>query len=217
MEHGAKTHNARRAPRLPILLQTPYSPLMPYTLPTNAKKVFDGILFELWQWDQERYDGSHATYECATRQDSASVIGFLDRDTILLEEQEQPSREKSFLDVPGGRVDPGETAEQAARREFEEETGYRIGRLRHFETIDLEGSTRFSISLYLGTDLTDHIGQHVEAGEKIRVRAIPWKEAVRLSLEGAMRQAWVMLAILRMEYEPKTKKILEDFLKNTRS
>ncbi|MDL1953396.1 NUDIX hydrolase [Candidatus Uhrbacteria bacterium UHB] len=187
---------------------------MPYTLPPHAQRVFDGVLFNVWQWDQELYDGSHATYECATRHDSASMIAFSDPKTILLTEQEQPSREKPFLDVPGGRVDKGETAEHAARREFEEETGLRVGRMRHFQTIPLEGSTRFSISLFLGTDLTNHAeGSHTEPGEKIRLRPVPWEEAVRLSLNGALRQAWVMLAILRIEYDPETRRMLDDFLK----
>lgn len=182
-------------------------------VPKDATKTFDGILFNIYQWDLDLYDGTRARYECAVRQDSASVIAFKDPDTIVLTEQEQPNRAKPFIDVPGGRVDEGEEPEQTARREFLEETGMSIGRLIPYKQIQLSGSTRFTLHYYLATDLEEVAGaQHPDPGERITVRYTPIDEAVRMSLQQEMRQAWVMLAILSFAYDPKSKKILEYFL-----
>jgi ADP-ribose pyrophosphatase len=186
---------------------------MPPQIPKNAKKVFNGILFNIYQWDQKRYDGSVVPYECARRQDSVSVIAFQDPDTIILTEQEQPGRPEPFYDVPGGRVDEGETPEQAAKREFLEETGMRIGRLKQFKTIPLTGSTRFTLHYFLGTDLTkDPNAKHLDPGEKIVVQPTSLQAAVEMSLRQEMRQAWIMLSILSFIYDPKQSKVLKDFL-----
>lgn len=190
---------------------------MHHSLPRNAKKVFKGVLMDIWQWDQKRYDGSHATYECVVRQDSAHVLAFKDSKTIILTKQEQPGRAKPFLDIPGGRINKDETPEQAARREFFEETGLRIGRLLHWKSFTLHGATRFTIHYYIATDLTNHAkGKHLDAGEKVTLMPTPWKKALRLCLESKIRQAWVMLMILSLEYDTKSKKNLKDFLSGTK-
>jgi len=184
---------------------------MPISPPPNAAHVFHGTVFDIWQWDQERFDGSHATYECLTRQDAAHVIAFLNPHTIILAEQEQPGR-PPFLDIPGGRVDEGETPETTARREFKEETGYDIGKLELFRRIDFRGYQRFSSFLYLATDLKNGSLQHLDAGEKIAVKPTPFDDAVRLSLSDGLRQSYAMLAILSLRYNEDARRKLETFL-----
>ena len=43
-------------------------------MPEHAKKVFSGVMFDVYQWEQEMYDGSTATFEKLTRPDTAQVI-----------------------------------------------------------------------------------------------------------------------------------------------
>ncbi len=53
---------------------------------------------------------------------------------------------------PGGHAEPGELLEQAARREFEEETGYRCGELEWLTTFEHpsdDGRVRYELSLFL--------------------------------------------------------------------
>lgn len=64
---------------------------------------------------------------------------------------------KNWLSFPGGRLDPGESPQAAARRELYEETGLSAGALRHLVTLDLaqeeQYSTSYFLSVYLALDI----------------------------------------------------------------
>lgn len=185
---------------------------MPISPPPHATRVFKGVIHDIWQWDQELFDGSRATFECMTRPDTVAVIAFLDPHTVLLTEQQHSGRD-SFLDVAGGRMEAGETPHACAMREFLEETGYVIGRLQLFREIPLRGSARLIKHVYLATNLTPSgAGMALDAGEHIVLRPTPWQDAVTLCLQNTLRGQESMLAILAMEFDPDARKVKEQFL-----
>lgn len=185
---------------------------MPVPPPPHAKRAFHGLMHDIWQWDQEMFDGSHDAFECVTRPDTAAVIAFLDPHTVLLTQQEQAGR-VSFVDVAGGRVELGETTEEAARREFLEETGYEIGTLQLFRETKLQGSMRFVRTVFLAKDLRlVQENGNPDAGERIALRPTPWSDAVQMCLTQSLRGQDAMLAILAMEFDPEARAMKEQFL-----
>lgn len=68
---------------------------------------------------------------------AASVVVRRRNRFLLVERAFEPSR--GMFAFPGGRVQPGETAEQAARRELLEETGLSAPQLRFLQQLDLTG------------------------------------------------------------------------------
>jgi ADP-ribose pyrophosphatase len=62
-------------------------------------------------------------YSIQTR-DYVSVFACTDRGAFPLVRQYRPAVERVTLELPSGHVEPGETPEQAARKELFEETGY---------------------------------------------------------------------------------------------
>lgn len=68
---------------------------------------------------------------------AASVVVRRQNRFLLVERAFAPS--KGMFAFPGGRVQPGETAEQAARRELLEETGLCVSQLRFLQQLDLTG------------------------------------------------------------------------------
>jgi mutator protein MutT len=64
---------------------------------------------------------------------AAAILGDAEGRVLLARRAHDPGRGK--LDVPGGFVDPGETAEQAIRRELREELSVEIDELAYFATL----------------------------------------------------------------------------------
>jgi ADP-ribose pyrophosphatase len=177
--------------------------------------VYKNARHEVWEWDQELYDGSHKTFSCMVRQDTAAVIPFLDANTVLLLWEAQPDRIKPFWDVPGGCIESDEQdPSHAVQRELLEETGYRAQAVQHFRTTRFEGLSRFEEFVFLAKGLTDGGGPQREPGEKIELRPTAWDDAVKLALRGELRRQEVMLAILAMEFDPEARAIKQTFLQS---
>ena len=103
-------------------------------VPDQAERVFEGMIFDVYQWPQKLFDGSEYRFEMLKRPDTVSVICVAD-DRVLVVDDEQPhlGSRRSF---PGGRIDK-EDADvlAAAKREIKEETGY------SFESFEYLGKT----------------------------------------------------------------------------
>ena len=70
-------------------------------IPDHAKRVFQGVIFDVYQWQQELFDGSIETFEALRRPNTLMVIPTMG-DTILLAEEVQPGKGR-FLSLFGGR------------------------------------------------------------------------------------------------------------------
>jgi ADP-ribose pyrophosphatase len=76
-------------------------------------------------------DGSLHEFDLVGRQGDrgAIVLGLTSENMVIVAEQFRPGPNKSMNELPGGMIEAGEDPEQAARREFREETGYEAGRM----------------------------------------------------------------------------------------
>lgn len=91
-------------------------------IPKHAKKVFEGVIFDTYQWEQELFDGSITTFETVHRNGIAVVIPVLE-DKILIIKEEQPGR-PPYMAVPAGFLEKYDaTPLDGAQRELQEETG----------------------------------------------------------------------------------------------
>jgi ADP-ribose pyrophosphatase len=115
---------------------------------------------------------------------------------ILLERQYRHAAQSMMWELPAGRIDDGETALTAAKRELLEETGYTA---RQWKRI-----LHFYVSPgFLDETMTIYLAEGLQAGdarpepdEKIAVRFFPLSEAKRMALHGRIRDAKTISGIL---------------------
>jgi hypothetical protein len=92
-------------------------------LPKNAKKVFQGKIFDVYQWEQKMFDNSVEIFEKLKRADTVVAIA-IKGDKIIIQEQKQPDWTHLLVSLPGGRCERNELPLSAVKRELLEETGY---------------------------------------------------------------------------------------------
>ena len=68
--------------------------------PDSAKLMFKGVIFEVYQWQQQMYDGSTETFEALKRPDTVSIIPVTKDKKFIILRQEQPGL-VSRLGFPG--------------------------------------------------------------------------------------------------------------------
>jgi ADP-ribose pyrophosphatase len=79
--------------------------------------------------------------------------------TVLLERQFRPPLGRDVIELPAGLVDPGESMENAARRELIEETGWSASRLQYLAEGPMStGASTEILRTYLCTGL-EHVGK----------------------------------------------------------
>lgn len=140
--------------------------------PSSAKIVFKGVLFDVWQWQQAFSDGSKKTFETLQRPDTVLILPVLPDGLVILAEEAQPGM-VSMLRTLGGRIEPGELPEEAARRELLEESGFAAKELRLWDAWQPVNKIDWAVYLYVAHGLSKQSGTALEAGEKITLRTLP--------------------------------------------
>ncbi len=163
----------------------------------------------------ERADGRRARREVAGHPGAVAIVALDPEERVLLVRQYRHPAGRVLLEIPAGTLDRDaatgapEDPDDAARRELEEETGYRAGgweRLADFWTAP--GFATERMFLYLATDLAPagdgRLGP--DEDEALELVRLPWREAVAAAERGEIGDAKSLVGLLwlarRMEAAP---------------
>lgn len=132
-----------------------------------------GAQFELVTETVPLPNGREVDLDLLPHPGASAVVPFLDADHVLLIRQYRHATGGYLMEIPAGKLDPGESPEACAARELEEETGYRAGRVEKLGAIwTSPGFTNEIIHLYAAYEL-EQTEQRLEADEIIELVPTP--------------------------------------------
>lgn len=164
---------------------------------TETRQPFTGRLLHVNQ-DTIRLPGGGTSVREWIRHPGACAVVPLFRDgTVMMVRQFRYAIGQVFLEVPAGKIDPGELPEVTAARETEEETGLRAGRLEylgHFYPLIAYSSE--IIHLYVAWDL-EHSTRSLDSDEFLITVRVPFAEALRMIGSGEINDGKTICALLK--------------------
>lgn len=179
-------------------------------IPANAKRVFKGVIFDVYQWEQEMYDGTRAIFERLKRPDTVVVFPVLPDGRIILTEQEQPGK-APFIGATGGRVDEGEEILDAARRELLEESGYEAEKLVLWDAQQPVGKIDWAVFTFVAKGIKKVRNQLLDGGEKIKLITVTLDELIDLVVNKKKNfyEQEIVLKLCEAKFDPEKRKELE--------
>ncbi|UCH11397.1 MAG: NUDIX hydrolase [Fidelibacterota bacterium] len=90
----------------------------------SSVAVFQGRLLDVRRDDVELPDGGHTVREYIRHPGAAVMVPMREDGKLIFLRQFRYALDRVMVELPAGKLDPGEDPETTARRELAEETGY---------------------------------------------------------------------------------------------
>lgn len=162
----------------------------------HREVVFAGRLITVYRDDVVLPDGQQRVREIVHHPGAVAILAVKGDGRVILVRQYRHAIGRMSLELPAGTLEPGESPEACARRELEEETGYRAGVLREL--------VRFAVSPgWTDEELVVFIAEKLElsqprpaADERLSVVELTTDEARLAIARGEISDAKSLIGLL---------------------
>lgn len=164
-----------------------------------SAEVFKGKLLHIRSDRVRLPGGGESIREVVMHPGAVMVIAALDNGKLLFERQYRYPLRRVFLEIPAGKIDPGEHILDTARRELREETGYKAKLWRHLGTMHpCIGYADERIEIFWAQGLS-FIGAELDHGEILEVCEMSLGDALLAVRDGDITDAKSITALLWAE------------------
>ncbi len=162
----------------------------------NSKVVFRGRLIRVRVDRGRTVDGQRLDREVVEHPGAAVILPLVDRSQCLLVRQYRYPIKAMTWELPAGTLRRGEGPLACARRELEEETGFRARRWRKLLVFyPTPGYCTERMTVFVASELSKG-AQALDADEDIRVKKVSFREAVQWIGQGKIQDAKTLAALL---------------------
>ena len=164
----------------------------------KSEKIYDGAIINLRR-DKVTVQGGTSYREIIEHNGGAVIAALTDDNKLVMVRQYRKPAGKVMLEVPAGKIDPGEKPLEAAVRELKEETGYTASEGKFLtEFSPSVGYSEERLYLYLCTGLTP--GETCfDENEAIDIEEMELEKLFNMAMSGEIDDAKTIIAILMVK------------------
>lgn len=161
----------------------------------HRKEIHQGRVVRFEEVSVQLPDESPAQRDVVLHPGGSAVVAFTAEGEILFVRQFRVALQTVLLEIPAGKLELGEDPALCAKRELEEETGYRAGFIKKLTEIHpTPGFCDEVIHLYYATELIKG-SLSTDPDEFLSVEKIPIKEAYQQILQGKISDAKTIIGL----------------------
>lgn len=165
----------------------------------DEKTVYEGLIFDVNRLSVTLPNGCDAERDVVRHPGAVAVIAVTDDARVCLVRQYRSALDRVTVEIPAGKLDPGEDPLDAARRELAEETGLEARSMALLVTIATSvGFSDERIGIYLATALTRG-PNHPDPDEFLGVDFVPIEDFVDAVLDGLVEDAKTVVGALALD------------------
>lgn len=122
----------------------------------SKESIYKGKIIEVEKHKVSLPNNETAYREVVKHNGAVAICALTPDQQVILVKQYRKALEQELLEIPAGKLEPGEDRESAAMRELEEETGYKAKKLTLIgEVYGTPGFSNEKISVYFGDNLVE--------------------------------------------------------------
>ncbi len=161
----------------------------------DRRNVFKGRVIDL-SIETVDFPEKQVELECINHPGGAAVVPLISDDTVILIKQYRHLIGDTIWEIPAGRLEQNENPIDCAKRELEEEVGYRTTKIKKLtEIYSAPAYCTEVIYIFLATGLTP-ARQKLEDDEIIKVVKLPFAKAIEKVKMGEIRDAKTVVGLL---------------------
>lgn len=163
----------------------------------TSEKVFDGKLLQVYSDQAELPDKSTSVREWIKHPGASAVVPVFEDGTIMLLQQFRYPPDKTFIEVPAGKIDQGEDKKTTAERELFEESGVTCKYLQEVGSFyPAIGYADEIIYVYVGWGLEEK-AQNADDDEFLLKYRIPFSQALEMIKTGEISDGKTICSLIQ--------------------
>ena len=164
----------------------------------KSEKIYEGTIINLRR-DKVTVQGGTSYREIIEHNGGAVIAALTEDKKLVMVRQYRKPADKVMLEVPAGKIDPGEKPLEAAVRELKEETGYTAAKVEFLtQFYPSVGYSEEVLYLYLCTGLTP--GEtNFDENEAIDIEEVELDRLFKMAMSGEIDDAKTLIAILMVK------------------
>lgn len=166
----------------------------------DSESVFKGVLLNVRKDRVRLPNGNESIREYIVHPGAVVILAFLPNGKLLFERQFRYPLRRVFLELPAGKIDPGEAIIDTAQRELREETGYEASEWEYLGVMHpCIGYSDERIEIFAARGLQSVGGQQLDHNEFLDVVELSPEEAKQAVWEGQITDGKTVTALFWLD------------------